>query len=99
MLPLIIFDTVQIISWAYAFANLHENYEAELSRLFENQLIASGMNDAQSACREWFFVQEEFSCCAPSIVLHNCRNCESHIHSLYIINAVSYIDVFSNGQM
>lgn len=76
MLPLICFDTVQIILWANAFASLHESYATEMPRLFELQLIANGAEDAQLACKEWFLVQEEFSCCAPSVVLRNCRNCE-----------------------
>ncbi|KAI6191534.1 hypothetical protein M3Y97_00238700 [Aphelenchoides bicaudatus] len=75
MVPIIFFDTMQIFLWAYSFACLHEDYSNEMPRLFEDHLITNGADEhlRRLICYEWSSVQEQFSCCAPTIALQNCR--------------------------
>lgn len=63
---------------AYSFSCLHEDYESEMPRLFEDQLIANGPGGGhfrRLICQEWHQVQDQLSCCAPTTALQACRLC------------------------
>lgn len=71
MIPIVIFDTLQMITWALSFRHVHSQYALFLESVAERELLET-VGDTSLPCAKWTEVHDAFKCCPPMVAQRHC---------------------------
>jgi hypothetical protein len=71
IIPIVIFDSIQVITWALNFQRVHSGYALYLETLAETEILKT-IGNTTFSCDMWMEVHNGFQCCPPKAVEINC---------------------------